>query len=539
MIPIDVETQIHLESNVSGRSKGYCVIQDPVSHTIATQPTEAAPTLDEQRNRWNTGRRGVLASLKDDPFWPTRKPLRAAVSLATGSGPERPIPPGPIGLPVLGSVIPMARDPFKFFQECHRRYGDIYRVPLPVHALVMANHPDLTSYYMENTEQKYSMTGPIQGKLTQRLINKVGSPVQMLEGQRLRERRRMLMPMFGKKHLAYVADTFVESFIDRVDSWGRWADAGAEFDLQHELPNVTLPAFLKSMFSQSITDQEIREVDIDIRMAMRAIASGLFLMRPPGLLPLPGTENLPKSVARIMMLCHRLVRERRANPTDKPDLLNVLLDARYSDGSPLSDGDLVLELMGLIGGGYETVVASLSWTLALLLAQPDHLERLYSEIDDTLHGNAPTTDDLPKLKWARSCFDEGQRLQGGPINFRYALVDDEIGGYPIPKYTIVGTSLYVVHRDPRWWGANPEAYDPMQFHDEERVKNRPRLAFQAFGAGPHHCMGTGMAYMNAQFLLAIIFQRYRLRLRPGWTPQHRFTFSTTVKDGVPVTITRA
>lgn len=512
--------------------------QDLVSAAAEQSSFSRGHTPADQQSKWSSGRRAVLASVRDDPFWPTRKPLRAAASLATGRGRDRPIPPGPIGLPVLGSVVPMARDPFRFFQECHQKYGDIYRVPLPVHSLVMVNHPELTGYYMENTELKYSMTAPIQGRLAQLLISKLGSPVQALEGPRLRERRRMLMPMFGKRHLAHVSDTFADAFVERVDLWAQWAGTGLEIDLQHELPKVTLPAFLRSMFSTSITENEIREVDIDIRMGMRTIGSALFMMRPPRAIPMPGTENAPRSLIRIALLCRRLVKQRRANPTDTPDLLNVLLDARYADGSPLTDGDLIMELIGLIGGGYETVVASLSWTLALLLAQPDHLDRLYNEID-ILSGAVPTVDDLPRLEWARSCFDEGQRLQGGPINMRYAMADDEIGGYPIPKYTMVGTSLYVVHRDPRWWGDNPDVYDPMNFHDKDRVKARPRLAFQAFGAGPHHCMGTGMAYMNAQYLLAIIFQRYRLRLRPGWIPQHQFTFSTTIKDGLPVTITRA
>lgn len=214
-----------------------------------------------------------------------------------------------------------------------------------------------------------------------------------------------------------------------------------------------------------------------------------------------------------------MIRDRRANPTDDADLLNILLAARGDSSRPLTEIDVYSEIMSAIGGGYETIVASMSWTLALLLQHPEHLERLYDEIA-ILNGNAPTPDDLPRLPWARACFDEGQRLQGAPINPRYAMEDTELGGYPIPKYTLVASSLYVVHRDPRWWGENAETYDPMQFFDQDRVNARPRLAFQAFGAGPHHCMGTGMAYMMAQYLLAIIFQRYRLHLRPGWQPDN-------------------
>ena len=382
------------------------------------------------------------------------------------------------------------------------------------------------------------MSAPLQGRFGQWVMERIGSPVQALEGAPLRERRRLLMPMFGKRHLANMSDIFVDVFVDRIDQWAVWADSGQEVDLQHELPNITLPAFMRAMFSSSITDQQIREIDVDIRTIMRGIGAAVLMGRPPRMLPLPGKDSLPRSMVRIALLVRQLIRQRRANPTDAPDLLNVLLDARNADGTPLREGDLILEIIGLIGGGYETVVASLSWTLALLLNSPGDLARLYDEIE-ILGGNAPGAGDLPKLEWAKACFDEGQRLQGAPMNPRIAMVDDEIAGYPIRKGTIVGTSLYVVHRDPRWWGENANEYDPMHFYDAEQVAARPRLAFLAFGAGPHHCMGTGMAYMNAQYLLALIFQRYRLRLRPGWTPRHNFTFSTTVKGGVPVTIHRA
>lgn len=506
------------------------------SPIAVTADAETTAVHSVSRGRWTTGRRGAVASLKDDPFWPTRNPAQVVSNLATGRS-RRPLPPGPKGLPVVGSIIPLARDPFKFFADCAQRYGDVYRVPLPMVSMVIANHPDLTSYYMEDTNLKYSMSAPIQGELAQRVIRRVGSPVQALEGPALRERRRMLMPMFGKRHLAHVSETFAESFVQSVEGWSGWAESGVEIDLQEEMHRVTLPAFLRAMFSTSISKKEIDEVDVDVRMIMRTIGSGLFMMRPPNFLPLPGRDSAPRSVTRIARLCRRLIQERRANPTDTPDLLNILLDATTADGEPLTEGDLVMELIGLIGGGYETVVASLSWTLALLLASPRDLDRLYDEIA-TLGGQTPTVDDLSKLTWAKACFDEGQRLQGGPLNARFAMEDDEIAGYPIRKYTIVGSSLYVVQRDPRWWGDDAHLYNPMHFFDQKLVKARPRLAFQAFGAGPHHCMGTGMAYMNAQFLLSIIFQRYRLSLRPGWTPQHQFTFSTTIKDGLPVTISR-
>ncbi|WP_216847956.1 cytochrome P450 [Arthrobacter sp. SLBN-53] len=448
-----------------------------------------------------------------------------------GVGRPTPLPPGPKGLPFVGSLFELRRNPFEYMRRSAQEYGDVFRVPLPLIDMVAVTHPDLVSAFMDESTGRYSMAGPASFAWPI-----IGAAVPMLEGPKFRERRKMLLPMFSRRHLARIGDVIADEFVNRVDTWGEWADSGRVVDLQHEIAKVTLPAFLRAMFSSSITEEEIHNTDIDIRMMMALVGGASMLMPFPNLLPWWGRQSVPRSAPRLYMLVRRLIRRRRENPVDTRDLLSILLEARYEDGSALSERDLAMELMALIGGGYETVVASLSWTLALLLAEPDHLSTLYAEIS-ALGGAVPTPDDLPRLTWAKACFDEGQRLQGHPLNPRFAMADNELGGYVLPKFTMVGAPMYAIHRDPRWW-PDPDVYDPRRFTDEAVVRARPRLAFMPFGSGPHHCIGTGLAYMNAQFLLAIIFQRYRLHLQPGWQPQHKFSFSVTVDGGLPVTLSR-
>ncbi|MUM17013.1 cytochrome P450 [Mycobacterium sp. CBMA 623] len=484
-------------------------------------------------SRWSTGRLSVLGSLREDPFWPTRRPLRVATNIVNGAGRPGPLPPGPKGLPVVGSWVPYYRNPYEFLRTNAKKHGDVFRVPLPIHDLIVVSHPDDVSHFMDDTTGNYSMFGT-----TQWLFRQIGRSVPTLEGELSKERRRMLLPMFGRRHLARVADTLAEEFVGRIDRWSPAAGTGQYLDLQHQIARVTLPTFLRTMFSTSISDEEIEQIDTDIRSTMRLGAAYLLLSTPPNLLPFPGVESAPRSMRRLVLKMKEIVRRRKENPVDKPDLLSILLEARYDDESALSERDLIAELIILIAGGYETIVAALSWTLGLLLRNPEHLERVYDEVA-SLNGAPPGVGDLPNLTWLKACFDEGQRLQGAPLNWRFAMEDDEIGGYAIPRRSVVATSLYVVHRDPRWWGDDVDRYDPTRFTDAEQVRSRPRLAFMPFGSGPHHCLGTGMAYMNAQFLLSIIFQRFRLSAPRGWEPQHKFAFSTVIKGGLPVTLSRA
>ncbi|WP_225724642.1 MULTISPECIES: cytochrome P450 [unclassified Nocardia] len=438
--------------------------------------------------------------------------------------------PGPKGRPVIGLLPEFRRDPFESVRGWAREYGDVFHVPLPVWNLVMVNHPDLVTEVMNNREGRYSMIGPGERPIAMT----VGSALPMMEGERFRKRRRMLTPMFGRKHLARIADTIVDEFTRRIERWDRYADTGAIVDLQHEIAQVTLPAFLRAMYSTRLDDKRIDQADHDIRLLMRTVAFAVFLSDPPNPLPV-GANSLPLTVFRLTRLVDGLVAERVLHPRDDTDLLGLLLDIRYDDGTGLSRRDLRAELIALMGGGYETVVSSLSHTLAQLCINPEPAQRLYDEIDG-LGGAAPALDDLSRLTWAKACFDEGQRLQGHPMNPRLAMRDSELGGFHIPAGTLVGTPVYTLHRDERWW-KDPDVYDPTRFTDPSHPA-RPNNAFIPFGAGPHHCIGSGMAYMNAQFLLALIFQRYRLETPAGWKPKHASTFSITLDGGLPVRISR-
>jgi Cytochrome P450 len=73
----------------------------------------------------------------------------------------------------------------------------------------------------------------------------------------------------------------------------------------------------------------------------------------------------------------------------------------------------------------------------------------------------------------------------------------------------------------------------MRFYDTNIVAARPNLAFMPFGAGPHRCFGAAMGYLQAQFLLAQIHQRFRIQTRPGWASRDDPGLPWPVADSRP------
>jgi cytochrome P450 len=111
---------------------------------------------------------------------------------------------------------------------------------------------------------------------------------------------------------------------------------------------------------------------------------------------------------------------------------------------------------------------------------------------------------------------------------------DEIEGYVITERALLLYSPYVTHRLPELW-ENPDAFDPERF-TPERVAKRPRFAYIPFGDGPRQCIGNNFAQMEAHLILAMVAQRYSLRLAPGTRVEPEPIVALCPRNGLPMTL---
>jgi cytochrome P450 len=128
---------------------------------------------------------------------------------------------------------------------------------------------------------------------------------------------------------------------------------------------------------------------------------------------------------------------------------------------------------------------------------------------------ARTYDDIEKLAYTRMVIEEALRLYPpAPILAgRVARARDEICGFQVEKGTQVVIAPWVVHRHRALWDA-PERFLPERF-SKERSATRPRFAYPPFGGGPRVCIGAQLATTEVSLLLAVLAQRYRLKLARG------------------------
>ena len=193
--------------------------------------------------------------------------------------------------------------------------------------------------------------------------------------------------------------------------------------------------------------------------------------------------------------------------------------------------------MTLLLAGHETTAAALSWTFHLLEQNPEVEATLHAEVDAALGGRTPTVADLPRLRYVGCVFEEAMRLFP-PIWAlpRVPREDDEVGGFRIPRGEILILVPYVTHRHPDFW-PDAERFDPTRFLPE-RAKDRPRWAYLPFGGGQRQCVGNHFAMMEAQLVLAMVAQRFRLRGVPGVPVVPEASITLRPRGTLPMVATR-
>lgn len=437
-------------------------------------------------------------------------------------------PPGPSGVSALRLWARVARDLFGPWRELAAEFGDVVDVPLPIPGLTvtLVSHPDHVEHIMTSHHDRYTKVA-----MASELVAGEPPALPLLNGDEWRRVRRAFNPHFGEKALANVSAQMIAAVTEQVDSWHTHTEQNSVVDLEREFGGVVMAGLLRSMFNQDPdADTLARWVSATHEYGNYVVAR--MVTHPfPSWIPRPRSRSGKQAQAFLLSQLDAMIVERLTNPRDgDQDLLDVALSTPFEGTPPQQHGRMRSELLGLVFAGHDTTAEALTWTIALLCRNPATLAKAYAEVD-AIAGAPLTYEHVAQLPYLRASFDEAQRIQAAPMNWRTAQADDVIGGYFIPEGSHVIISPYGLHRDPRFWH-DPEEFEPSRFLTDKIDKN----AFIPFNTGPRKCMGSRMAYIQGVLTLATVLQRYRFEIEEGWEPKHQLHVSIGLVDGLPVRI---
>jgi cytochrome P450 len=426
----------------------------------------------------------------------------------------------------------MALNPVQVLAKYTKTFGDTFRIYLGgLKEAIITIDPAVIGHVLKTNAENYQKS-EIQVK---RMGHFLGKGLLTTHGEAWRTQRRLIQKGFDRKQLDALSSIMQDSLADSMRDFDRQVQSGP-VDIYPQLMKITFAMVARSLFGARLKDEDIDLVSHTICTVQEFIVQQTL---QPYLNPwfaasgkLRKHEDMRTGADAILM---EYIKKRRNEPPGN-DLLQTLMDARYSDGEGMPDKLVLSESMQLLVAGHETSSNALSWLFYLLSSRPDCLERVRQEFDAVLGDRPLNHGDVPKFEFTTQVIQEGLRLYP-PFWMidRMAVADDKVGDLVIPRGSMVIVYVYGAHHAPRYW-ENPENFDTERF-TKANEKSRTPFTYLPFGGGPRGCIGGNYAMLQILMILSDLLRKYDFQLAPGQTIEARPMVILRPKHGIRMTFT--
>jgi cytochrome P450/NADPH-cytochrome P450 reductase len=430
----------------------------------------------------------------------------------------------------------------------YRKFGHIYAVGIPTKKwrLVVVSDPELLDQVAADEEQFGKRVEEIN--FFTQLANSRGGGISVIgDGEHYEQVRRIMLPWYAPSHQRTQLERMKEQARHLVAAWSARPD-DEPLDARAWMERYTLEVSGRGACSYNFGLLDgTREPHLFASAVPESTKESILRVAEPHpdftLFSGPAKRARRKRYLRnneeLFRTAGALVRARlHTTPLGaQTDLLSRLVSTPDPETGELLDIVTIRDqILMHLSNGFNGASITGGWLAYVLATHPDVEERLIAEIDGITGGDPDYDlqyDDLMAMTYTTQVIKETLRIYPPmPVTIRRSRKDGMLGRYQVRKDDIILVGTLAAQRDPRYWGPDPDRFDPEQFA-MEKVVDRPRHAFIPFSIGKRQCMAQEVTFMMLRVVLWEIYRNYRLRLAPGATVVKN-TVVTTKPAAVPV-----
>ncbi|XP_061194408.1 cytochrome P450 26A1-like [Saccostrea echinata] len=406
------------------------------------------------------------------------------------------LPPGRMGIPILGESLQFLHKKAKFFEGKRKEHGNIYKTHL-------FGRPTIRISGKKNLEKLFAA----ENKLLQcayptsvwKILgkNSLSSSTGQVHAEKKIQLLKCLSPGFFDQNLPVVSDFLT----GRIYEWCRKSSIEIFADC-HSMFLELASTFLVSMDMPKDERKKIQTLYHDI-------TNNLFTL--PLNIPGFGFHKACKAKEELKSLFLKRIKE--DGKTCSQQFPTVLEKFCKSQNSEFDNDDLLNGIFELIFNAGETTSTSAMCALVHLSKHPEVLEKLRQELSniDLLappeeNNNSEvevTTEIFNKLPYLDCVYKEILRVTpavGGA--YRKVLQTFELEGYTIPE----GWTVVLGIRDTHELDSNLK--DPLTFNPDRWLQaDSSKISFFPFASGPRRCPGKGYAHLILKLFIIKLCQQ--------------------------------
>ncbi|XP_024611997.1 cytochrome P450 2J2 isoform X1 [Neophocaena asiaeorientalis asiaeorientalis] len=429
-------------------------------------------------------------------------------------------PPGPLRLPFVGNFFHLDFEKGHLsLQRFVKKYGNLFSLEFGDLPSVIITGLPLIKEVLVHQEQKF-LNRPIT-PIRERVFKKNG--LIMSIGQVWKEQRRFALTTLksfglGRKSLE---ERIQEETHFLIQAMGE--ENGQPFDphfkINNAVSNIICSITFGERFDYEDTQfQELLRLLDEVTYLETSMWCQLYNVFPRVMNFLPGPHQmLFRNWEKLKMFVARVIENHKRgwNPAEARDFIDAYLKEiekhKGSATSSFHEENLIYSTLDLFFAGTETTSTTLRWGLLYMALYPEIQEKVQAEIDRVLgQSQQPSTAARESMPYTNAVIHEVQRMGNIiPMNVpREVTVDTTLGGYHLPKGTMVLTNLTALHRDPTEW-ATPDVFNPEHFLENGQFKKRE--AFLPFSVGKRMCLGEQLARTELFIFFTSLVQKFTFR----------------------------
>ncbi|EPS71897.1 geraniol 10-hydroxylase, partial [Genlisea aurea] len=455
------------------------------------------------------------------------------------------LPPGPLSLPIIGSLHRMVFDqPHITLAKLAKTHGPLMFMRLGSLDTVVVSSSEMAREVLHNQDMAFSSRGipetvrhydyfqhsviwlpvGLQWRLLRKVLNThVFSSMKLEKDRALREKK---------------VEELI-SYCDKCSKNGSFVDVGrAAF-------RTSLNLISNTMLSMDLSDpsvdsgKELKKLVWNILVEAGKWHLVDYFPFLEKLYPFQIDRRMYRLTQRVHAIFQGLVNERLAQKKneddeaakrDDRDLIDVVLDLARENPEEINHKHIQHLCLDLFEAGTHAISCTVEWAMAELIRNPETMEKARRELESVVgRGNAVRESDIQNLHYLECVVKETIRLHPvGALIPRQVTQVQTVAGYTIPENSKVLINAWAIGRDPENWP------DPLEFKPERFVGGGAGVGglgvneFEMipFGGGRRICPGQPLAVKMVPVMVGTLINCF------DWTPQNEAAMDMGEKFGI-------